>query len=964
MKELRIHNKEKLIYALLCVVTLGVFLLDSRVPALLDKASTDPFTSTSGLGFQTNEILSVLEKDGPLLRSFKLLVNWFSSNFIGMSFGLCFSVAVSLFFQNNFRFKYKIPSGLGLIFGSQVGVCVNCASPLIYSFKKNKLNTRLGLGLISSSPTLNIIVLYLGFSLLPLHLFLLKLAFVFIYLFLVIPMFVPKSFEVSDNYSCEYIREITWTKATYSSFLSFWKELKTLLKVFLPIMLISAIVGVFLFDHFNDFILVDKEGGIGAILLFSAIGLLIPAPLTFDILFVSILYNAGLGPGVSAALLFTLGIYSPISAIVIGQNYGYKLAFKLALCVFVLGVLSGLCFEYFLELKSFEVNESTITSNSKSLKYPELSKTQFLINKDKILQTNLKYEKVLSGHGFKIYETSLLNGINQSEKFKKERVFNGKKDLRISNHLNIKGTLAAINLDDDDSPEIMAVHDWSIGLYKFKNSHIAKIGSIRVPRSQYTTFFIPLDINLDGYTDFLTGAEKGSKFVFYINQKNYSFKKMTSNIPRGDDNIITYGLFNDDLKVDLLLSKQNGEIYLYYGSNDLSFTEYKLPMNQIGEGLTHSVLITDLDSDQNNEMLIGNDLQNPDRFYEQNQNSFIENRNLLNQNPVNTMSILTADFNNDGLEDLFFTDMIYRNKKRFFFQDQRCGGLKGEPKYYCYSFYDLKKAIKDYDISACEKMNNQELKKSCFENIVINMALHKKNAYWKDVPINDQLKITLETLLKKSKRPFPNQVWQNAFFIQNKKNNFTEVSEEYGVDKTDWSWSAVAADFNNDSFTDLFVSNGSNHHFYETSNLLFLNKRGRKFELAKNLLVNTKENTFHSISLDLDNDGDLDLAELGSMQHLTFHHNSFGSNSAIFSFSYKGKKNIPNIKCLFELNGTKVLKEINMTGNYMSFNSKDCHIGLGKSKFGKLIEVRVGNKIKRRLDFAFKAGKKYKIQLE
>jgi len=961
MKELKSHSKQKLIYALLCILILGVFLSSSRVPALLNKVSADPFTSISGIGFSANELLPLIDRENPLIRNGKLIVNWISTNFIGMSFGLLFSVAFSLFLQTGLALKKRIPSIAWPLFGSQIGVCVNCASPLIYAFKKNNLNSRFALSVISSSPTLNVIVLFLGFSLLPFPLFSLNLVCVLIYLFLIIPILVPKDGGGNDGLSYDKKEEIKWLEAIYLSLSAYFRELKKTLILFLPIMFFAAIAGIFVFEYLQDVILLKNIYGLGAILIFSFIGVLIPTPLTFDVLLVSILYNAGLSPGVCAALLFTLGIFSPISGLVIGQNYGYKLSLKLGVSVIILGLLSGVAYEYYLELKSFEIKESLKHPIiSKRLKFSNLSNTKFEIYKDELRPLNMDYKKVFENYNTKIFESRLSTQVNERDTFKKHRLFFGKNDLRISNNLKIKGALAVLNLDDDDSYEIFAIHDWGIGIYKYLNDTFKKIGKINVPQSEINTFFIPIDINLDGYTDFLTGAEKDKNLIFYINQKDYSFKKVKSNILKGNDNIISYGLFNDDLNIDLAISKTNGDLFFYYGDGNLEFNQYKVPMNKIGDGLTHSILISDLDSDHSNDVIVGNDLQNPDRFFVQKDSGFRENRNFLKENPVNTMSVITADFNNDGLEDLFFTDMIYKDNKRFFFQDDKCGGLKGEPKYYCYAFYDLKKTIKDYDLNGCQKMNNNEMKKTCLENMAINLALHKKDKRWKGISVSETLRSTLDTVFKSSKRPFPKQVWKNVLFLQN-KDGFQEVAERFGVDKTDWSWSTVAADFNNDSYTDLFVTNGSNYHYYETQNLLFFNKAGKRFIQDNKFINSSKENTFHSVALDIDNDGDLDILESGSLQHLTAHINTFGSESAIFKIIFKNKKNLPNIKCLFEVKGKKVLKEVNMTGSYMSFNSKDCHMGLGDANRGVLLEVRIGNKITRKLNFSFEKGKTYKV---
>ncbi len=124
---------------------------------------------------------------------------------------------------------------------------------------------------------------------------------------------------------------------------------------------------------------------------------------------------------------------------------------------------------------------------------------------------------------------------------------------------------------------------------------------------------------------------------------------------------------------------------------------------------------------------------------------------------------------------------------------------------------------------------------------------------------------------------------------------FSEVGQLAGISKTDWSWAPLLADFDNDGWKDLFISNGI---FKDITNLDFVkytsgysnnfeNKKGDKMEMWKLIqeMPSTKLNnyfyrnnrdlTFSDMSkewgsgnetisngtayADLDNDGDLDL---------------------------------------------------------------------------------------------------------
>ena len=123
---------------------------------------------------------------------------------------------------------------------------------------------------------------------------------------------------------------------------------------------------------------------------------------------------------------------------------------------------------------------------------------------------------------------------------------------------------------------------------------------------------------------------------------------------------------------------------------------------------------------------------------------------------------------------------------------------------------------------------------------------------------------------------------------------FSEIAMMAGVNATDWSWSPLLADFDNDGWKDLFISNGYRHDItdmdfitdnaklgqqmklfdadkiiketakkqpeYKTKNRLFQNTKGLKFDdISDKIEENMPSFTNGAIYSDLDNDGDLDL---------------------------------------------------------------------------------------------------------
>ena len=55
---------------------------------------------------------------------------------------------------------------------------------------------------------------------------------------------------------------------------------------------------------------------------------------------------------------------------------------------------------------------------------------------------------------------------------------------------------------------------------------------------------------------------------------------------------------------------------------------------------------------------------------------------------------------------------------------------------------------------------------------------------------------------------FHHQSMRNMLQVNNGNNTYSEIGQLAGISSTDWSWAAIIADYNNDGYQDLYVSNG------------------------------------------------------------------------------------------------------------------------------------------------------------
>jgi hypothetical protein len=141
---------------------------------------------------------------------------------------------------------------------------------------------------------------------------------------------------------------------------------------------------------------------------------------------------------------------------------------------------------------------------------------------------------------------------------------------------------------------------------------------------------------------------------------------------------------------------------------------------------------------------------------------------------------------------------------------------------------------------------------------------------------------------------FYHQTMRNMLQLNHGEQGFSEVGQLCGISNTDWSWSALFADFDLDGWQDLYVTNGYKRDYTNMDFLLYAadakiksQKSGENLDVAEilnkmpevkipNVIFKNKGNTTFSPKLkkwmkpipsmsngaayaDLDNDGDLDL---------------------------------------------------------------------------------------------------------
>lgn len=216
---------------------------------------------------------------------------------------------------------------------------------------------------------------------------------------------------------------------------------------------------------------------------------------------------------------------------------------------------------------------------------------------------------------------------------------------------------------------------------------------------------------------------------------------------------------------------------------------------------------------------------------------------------------------------------------------------------------------------------------------------------------------------------YHHQYMHNMLQLNNGDGTFSEISQLSGIDKTDWSWAPLIADFDNDGWKDIFVTNGvlkdvqdrdtdlevkrlieekkkngklTRQDFLGFSkmlpsvplpNYIFRNNRDLTFEKKMDEWGIT-ESTFSNGAAygDLDNDGDLDLV-LNNINSEAFIYRNEGSGGHSITINLKGKKGNPwaiGAKVTVWTDSTFQTKESVLSRGYMSSVDPRLHFGLGE----------------------------------
>ncbi len=489
------------------------------------------------------------------------------------------------------------------------------------------------------------------------------------------------------------------------------------------------------------------------------------------------------------------------------------------------------------------------------------------------------------------------------------------------------------------------------------------------------------DINNDSLPDIFFSANQGSNKLF-LNKGDLNFEEISETAGvQGNSDWQTGAVMvdiNHDGLLDIYVSAVvgingfDGHNELYINNGDLTFSERSREYGLDLDTFSSSTAFLDYDKDGDLDLFILNHAvhtQNSfgkaslryDRSYE------TGDRLMRNDNGSFTdvseeagiyggingygLGVAIADFNQDGWPDIYVGNDFHEDD--YYYLNQGDGTFKESLKDY---FGHTSRFTMGSDVA---DINNDG-----WPDLMALDMLPEEESVLKASEGDDNI----QTLRMRTEGyGYHYQFTRNMLYVNGRNNGFMETALYSGVAATDWSWSTLIEDFNQDGIQDIFVSNGipkrpndldfirfvssdmiqdkisdtklvdkealdlmpagkvHNYIFEGGPDLRFTDRSGKW--IAKDTLVSGA-----TAFADLDNDGDLDLVinNLNSPASLLENKTDGKKNFLKIKFRYSDKNPFGiGTKAISYHQGKKQYKELYTVRGFQASSEPLIHFGYG-----------------------------------
>jgi len=697
-------NRRIVFVGAFCLCVAVSFWMMSRYPALSSKAAmsgTEAFEDKL-----THEAFFHIPPGADLpKRIVYTTLNWYETNWKGMAFGLVLAggfLALLSYLPKKpspNRFRNSV---LGMLVGTPLGVCVNCVAPIAKGIYDAGSRMETALAVMFSSPTLNIVVLTMLFSIFPFYMAVMKVGATFLMVLVVVPLIsknvplkkptgadTPSSNPVFTECEVDFYRE-PWGEAFAGAMRDLWRCLKYIVIRTFPLMLLAGLMGAVLSHMISLDKFIGLEPDIRNLSVLALLGTFLPLPIAFDLMLTQAMMMSKLADGFVMTLLFTLGTFSVYSAMVVSRTFSLWVAVKLFVIVAVVGVGVGVAvdrYSHYRHIQWLEQYDAFTAANPReglnevSLNLdvgkgaPPPQPFRFAATAPRTMETVMDEDGLRVSHAPHRKRSPKIGG----KQF--HAVPGPGMGLDYSNRLTPETFIdpfyfgrgiASGDINHDGWVDVAVATDRGFELYQ--NLEGERFEKLNVPlgeiNGKQAVSVALADMNNDGWLDvFLTTFEDGN--YLWLNPGTREQVPTVLQVPNGNA-LLTSAVAFADVDGDGWLDIANGNYYLgiltrtpvtqaanhLVLNKELRFETRPLPGIP---GQTHSVLFSDFNNDGVQDLGVGNDYRVADTYYlGHGGGDFQKIRRRDNVIPItteNTMSLDTGDFNNDLQPDLYLANI-------------------------------------------------------------------------------------------------------------------------------------------------------------------------------------------------------------------------------------------------------------------------------------------------------------------
>ena len=412
------------------------------------------------------------------------------------------------------------------------------------------------------------------------------------------------------------------------------------------------------------------------------------------------------------------------------------------------------------------------------------------------------------------------------------------------------------------------------------------------------------DINNDGLSDIYLVSNEGDNGL-YLNQGEMNFQDISESAGVKSPGLWKTGVsmadVNGDGLLDIYLCRLGnymgvrGKNELYINQGDMIFKEEAAKYNLDFIGFSTQAAFFDMDNDGDLDVYLLNhsvhsqrsfgdislrleiDSLAGDRLYRNDDNYFTDispTSGIYRSQIGYGLGVGLSDINKDGFTDIFIANDFMEND--YLYLNNRDG-----------TFIDVYTDMADYTSLSSMGSDLADFNNDGLVDIITVDMFPEDEVIGKSIVGEDPLEI----FRMKLKLGYMAQYKRNTLQLNRGDGTFSDIAMMAGVHATDWSWAPLFADFDNDGWKDLFISNGIKRRPNDLDYLKFIEREDivNNLEIPDSILLshmpsgevsnyfyrNNKDLTFEDVSVewgvaaklitqgvaygDLDNDGDLDL---------------------------------------------------------------------------------------------------------